>query len=498
MPKSRPAGRILADGAARGFAAEFLLLPTGLVTAAVLARVLGPVDYGRFSLVSSMVMWLTMTSVAVLGRAAIKLLSDAEDWRPVAATMLRMRVAIGAAGAGLLVVGADAAERILGAEGIAPLLRVFALDVLLINLVRAHRETLTGIGQYRDVATISAVRWIARMVLMVVLVLWLRSVLAAVIASVLTSAIELAVAARLQPLPWRATGGPSARRLWDTAAPLLVFGLTFQLHTRIDLFALSSLQRHAVDVAQATGWYGAAQNLAVVPSLFMMTVAPLLLATLSRLVRDGHEDHARRLANDVLRFTVWLVPGVAIVVVSASELVLRIFGLSFAGAAPLLGLLFASGEALCLLAVAVSILIAADRSRLVSWLGVLLLGSSMVGQLILVPRYGALGAAMATLASAVLACTVALAGVHRAWGIHALATTVRVAILGGVVSLVGSQLTTTTWWGLIIKLALLSMLSIGGLLVLRELSPADRQRLLAWRASRELGARDQLLPTERH
>jgi O-antigen/teichoic acid export membrane protein len=79
----------LADGVVRGFAAELLLLPTGLVTAAVLTRVLGPEGYGLFSLAATFIGWMAWTTTALLARAAVKLVSEAEDWTPVASSVLR-------------------------------------------------------------------------------------------------------------------------------------------------------------------------------------------------------------------------------------------------------------------------------------------------------------------------------------------------------------------------------------------------------------------------
>jgi O-antigen/teichoic acid export membrane protein len=476
-PPTRSAGRQLADGALRGFGAEALLLPTGLVTAAVLGRVLGPADYGLFSLVSSIIGWVTLSSSALLGRATIKLVSEATDWRPIGSMILRTRLSIGGGLAVLLVASAYGIERVFAAPGLAPLLSVFALDVVLFNVVRAHRETLTGVGQYRAVASISMVRWLVRMLLIVALVLWTRSVMAAVVASILTTAVELVVARQFLSVPLRTRGGPSTGELWSVAAPLLVFGLTFQLHSRLDLFAVTALQRGVATVARDTGWYGAAQNLSIVPGLFMMTVSPLLLATLGRLQRDGAPAEAKVLAGDALRLTLTLLPGVAIVVVCASELVRWIFAAPFAGAADLLRPLFAAGYALCVVAVSASILIAAERARVVSWLGIMLVTMAAIGHLVIVPRYGAMGAALVTLGSAIITGVVALTTVVRVWPTPVLLTLARASLVTALVWAAGSRVETTTWWGLLLKLALLSVGAVVGLWVVGEFPAPLRARV---------------------
>ncbi len=55
LPKT---GVQVARGAVTIFLANALLLPTGFITAIFLAHKLGPVDYGFFALVSSLVLWI--------------------------------------------------------------------------------------------------------------------------------------------------------------------------------------------------------------------------------------------------------------------------------------------------------------------------------------------------------------------------------------------------------------------------------------------------------
>ena len=100
------------------------------------------------------------------------------------------------------------------------------------------------------------------------------------------------------------------------------------------------------------GLYAAAQNLAVPPGLFALSLAPLLLATLGRLRRDGAEADARRIARDALRVSLALVPFAALVAGTADDLVRVVFGPSFGGAGLLLALLFAAGVALVVMSVA--------------------------------------------------------------------------------------------------------------------------------------------------
>lgn len=87
----------LLGGTARIFAAEALLVPTGLATAAFLSRRLGPEGYGLLTLASVLVVLVESNVAAALSRPSIKLVGDADDWRPIGTAVLRLYTIFGAA-----------------------------------------------------------------------------------------------------------------------------------------------------------------------------------------------------------------------------------------------------------------------------------------------------------------------------------------------------------------------------------------------------------------
>ena len=475
-PTARPDGTFrLADGVVRGFAAELLLLPTGLVTAAVLTRVLGPEGYGLFSLAATFMAWLAWTSTAFLARAAVKIVSEADDWVPVASSVLRWRLALGAASTLLVLAAAGPTARALGAPELAQYLRAFAVDLLLFNLARAYREVLTGTGRFREVAIVTVVRWTARMVLIVALVVATGSVMGAVVGSVGATLAEVLMARHFQRLSLRGPRGVTPRGMWGVAAPLLVYGAAMQLYAKVDLFALSALGGTVSDA----GLYGAAQNLAVAPGLFALAFAPPLLATLGRLGRNGGHEDARSLGRTALRVTLALVPVAALVAGASAEIVRVIFGPAFAGAAPLVALLFAAAVALAVTAVAVAIVTAAHHTGMVSLLGVGILAAAVAGHLLVIPRWGATGAATVTAVTGAVGALVALALVHRVWRVRVAGTALRAALVAAPAYWAAATLTTPSAWGVAAKLALLALAVAGAFVALGELTGAEVTRLRA-------------------
>ena len=475
-PHTSPAPHFrLTDGVVLGFAAELVLLPTGLVTAAVLTRTLGPAGYGMFSVAATFITWVALTTTTLLARAAVKFVSEADDWRDVGSGVLRWRLVVGSAAFLVVLIGAPAFARLLGAPELTPYLRVFAIDLLLFNVARAYRDVLTGRGEFRSVAVVSAARWLARLALIIALVRITGSIMGAVLGSVGATAAELLVAQRFGHVPLRGRSTIAWSRMWQVAAPLVVYGAAMQLFSKIDLFVLSALRGASADA----GLYAAAQNLAVPPGLFALALAPLLLATLGRLRRAGADADARRVARDALRVSIALVPMAAVVAGTADELVRVVFGPSFIASGVLLALLFTAGVALVVMSVSVSVVTATDAHGVVSVLGVGVLVGALAGHLVLIPRYGALGAAMVTACASVAGGLASVLLAQRAWRVNAYRTLIRGALIAGPVYWLATLLPVRGGVALVAKLAGLSALVVAAFVATGELDADERRRVRA-------------------
>jgi O-antigen/teichoic acid export membrane protein len=403
----------------------------------------------------------------------VKFVSEADEWTAVATSVLHWRIAVGAVATIAIVIGAGLIAKLLRAPELSPYLRVFAIDLFLFNVARSYRDTLTGTGRFRELAVVAAVRWIARMVLIVTLVSVTGSVMAAVIGSVGATFVEVVTARRYQHVPLRERGGVTVRQMWGLAAPLLVYGVAMQLYVKVDLFALSALGGTKVQA----GYYAAAQNLAVAPGLFAMSFAPLLLATLGRLNRSGDHAEARWLGRTALRITVALIPIAALVAATSGDIVRVIFGAAFVSAAPLLALLFFAAVALAVTSVSVAILTAASRPGVVSLLGIGVLGTAVTGHLILIPLLGPPGAATVTAATGGAGALIALLIVHRVWHVQVYATAIRAILIGAPVYWAAVTIATPAFWSLIAKLVLLSAAAAGAFVLLGEMDRNELGRL---------------------
>jgi O-antigen/teichoic acid export membrane protein len=243
-----------------------------------------------------------------------------------------------------------------------------------------------------------------------------------------------------------------------------------QLYTKVDLLALSAFGGSPRDL----GYYGAAQNLSIAPGLLSVALAPLLLATLTRAVRSGHRADADVISRGGLRVALGMLPFAAIVAGTSSEVVGVIFGPDYAPAGPLLALLFAAAVAIAVMSVAVAILTAANHARLVSVLGVSVVGAAIAGHFAFIPRFGALGAASVTAVTGGLGAMLMIVLVQRVWGVHAHTTTLRAMLIAVPAYWAAAVVETPGVLALSAKLALLSIAVVAAFAGLGEFDRSER------------------------
>ena len=403
-----PVRRMVAGGV-RVFLAESLLIPTGLLTAAYLARRLGPEGYGIFMVAAALVAWIEWSLTAVFSRASVRFVAEAADWRPIGSTLVSAQLALAAAAAALLWILAEPIAGLLGIPRLAGPLRLFALDIPPFCLAQAHRNILIGIGSFSQRALAAAARWTSRLLLVVFLVELGLSIEGAVLGSIGASLVELAVCRRYVKPAFSARATLQVGRLWGYVAPLLLSALALRLYDRLDLVALTALGGGP----ERAGHYGAAQNLAILPSLLALAFTPLLLATLTRSFRDGARAEAHRIGRGALRAVLLLVPFAGLGAAAAPEIVGLIFGPAFAPAAPLIPPLLFAAVALVLVAVTTAILIAVGRPGLTVACTAPLPVLAAAAYIAVIPVHGARGAAFVTLAGAVLVASSLVAAVYR-------------------------------------------------------------------------------------
>lgn len=452
------------DGTVRVFLAEALILPTGLLVTAYLTRQLGPASFGIFALAATLIVWVEWTITSMFNRATFLLVAEAEDWRPVGSAISRAHLVLGLAAMLAVQALSQPIAAALHVPDLAKYLALFALDIPLFTLAQAHRNILVGLGQFRERALTSAGRWVGKLLLVVLLVQAGLSITGAVLGSIGASIIELGIARWYVRPPLRRPQTYPLRPLFSYAVPLFLFALCMRAFDKIDLFAVRVLGGSLADA----GTYNAAQNLAVVPGIFALSFAPVLMAALTHRLGRGDEVNARVAARNAMRVALLVLPFAGLAAGAAPGIVELVLGGSFRAAAGPFRLLVLGEAALVSLSIGTAILTVAGKPVWAVTLAAPLVAGSLLGDLVLIPRVGPVGASLSMSFFAVIGALATTMAVHRVWGILPPVATLLRSLLITAAAYAAAALWPASGFALVAQLLVLSILALLLLLLLGE------------------------------
>lgn len=403
--------RHLLGGTTRVFLAEALILPAGLLIVMFLTRRLGPDGYGLFALAAAFITSVELIISSFFERATIKFISEATDWQPIGNVVMRLHLTISVGTALLVFISADAIATLLNEPELASYLQLFALDIPLFSLASAQRNVLIGLGGFSQRAIIGAAQCLTRLVLILVLVELGFSVPGAILGGIGASLAGMIIGryyVRLSPFR-RSTF--TARQLFGYAVWLFLFSISIIVYNKLDLFMLKILG----GTAEQAGIYGAAQNLAHIPFIFSFSFSPLLLATLSRMLRAGDDLAARGLGRDAMRLVICLLPFAGMTAGAAHEVVVLIFSRPYISAGSILAVLIFAALGIVMISVNTAILTAAGKPRWTFTLTGPLIPLALLGHFVLIPRMGPVGASLTNTLFAILGGCGTVFAVYRVW-----------------------------------------------------------------------------------
>lgn len=414
-------------GTIRIFLAELLILPTGIATVAFLTRKLGPHDFGVLALAATLVIWLEVSLAVLFGRVTIKWVAEADDWRPAGAMTTRLHLFTGLAIGTVLFLLAPFLASALKAPELSWVLRLYSLDIPLFALGQAHRQILIGLGAFTERAVIGAVRWTCRMILILALVGGGLSLTGAVLGNIGASLAELMVARYYIRPPLFSGERRRWPEFWAYVIPLSAFSMSMRLFDKLDLFLLQ-LMGASTDVV---GFYGAAQNLAILPSIFAMSFSPLLVSTLAGMLQKGETAEAKIIMRDSWRILLAFVPLACIIAGSGTEIARLFFGRDFLAAGTFVSWLIFAAIGAAAISIHASILTVSEKPMWTLGLVGPVLLMAVPAYVIVIPAHGGAGAAVVTAAAFILGTAVTAVACYRLWRVLPPAgTLIRTALIG--------------------------------------------------------------------
>jgi O-antigen/teichoic acid export membrane protein len=408
-------GRQVARGTAKLLFAQALGLAAGLLIAIYLTRRLGPELYGLYAVAAAIVIWFQLTVTLMFSGTTIKFIAETSDWQVVASTLVKAQLFVSLGATALLVAAAPALASWLRTPELTGYLRLFALGIPVYALARVHRSTLLGGGLFGRAALVSMSHWLARLILAIILVELGLSVTGAILAFIGASMIHLIIARLFVQPPLLSRATFPLRRLGRYVLPLFLQAVGMRLFIRVDLLVVKALSGSPA----AAGYYGAARNLTIVPvGMFAASFVPLLLVTLTRLVRQRQNEAARIIVWQSVLLVLCTIPFAGLAAGAAPEIVGLVYGSPFSASVPLLGWLIFAAVAIILISVSTVALTAAGRPSMTFAISGPLVPLALMAHVILVPRFGAVGAAAATTVLTCLGAGVAILVTYRQYGVR--------------------------------------------------------------------------------
>jgi O-antigen/teichoic acid export membrane protein len=383
---------------------QVMLALAGYVVAVILARSLGPADFGVYGLVYSFLMAVELVTLFGIPGAVSRLTAEGRDGDGrVRATGLGLVALTCSAAFVVLWFGAPLLAGWLGIPAAYGLLRIAIIDVPCFGVYFLIAHVLNGRRDFAGQSVAALAYAFTKMLGTGVLAFTGLTIAGALLVNVAASLVGLACVA------WRAGrqgigySPDAAGSIWQIAVPIASIALGTQLLLNVDLWFLGGSGAGVGE--NVGGYYVAAKNLARFPNLIAFVLNAVLVPSIAHAIATGDPDLARRIVRGTMRFlALTLLPGCALIAVKAGPLMALLFSAEYAAGARFLQLLIlANGLLQTLCSTLITILVASRHQRAGAAIALLAVLPALLFNAVLIPWQGALGAALAACLAALLA-----------------------------------------------------------------------------------------------
>lgn len=471
-----------AHGAIKLLVAHGIVLGSGFLISVILARGLGPVEFGVYGVVMSTLVWLERVLNAGIPRAAVTLLPRHEDQRHVIEQSARTLLLLWSLPLVAVVwLSATDLADVFGIPDGATVIRVAITNIPAISLLYAYEGILGGRRLFNAQSAMHIVQSSAK--LTGILLLWVigLSVTGAFIMHVAATAVTvLYIIIAFPPwgtLPSRKTMAAIVR----IALPIGGYSVALTLLTSLSLWQLKG---SIGDGAEVVGYYSASLNLTRILLVVPATISVVLFASLSWAFATSQPELVKKYTQETSRFAlVALTPACLLLVLDAEDVMRLLYGEDYASGGAILSLLCGAFTLFTFLDIYFHVLMAHGRFAI----GALVLGGLIPALILLnmalIPTFRGVGAAAATLAVLGAGAIIATVLAYRQIGaLVRLATFVRVSIAGLFIAVL-SVASTVTGPLLVIKLAGLTLMYLLVLAITGELTKHDLKTIAVWKSN---------------
>lgn len=416
--------RVLASSGALLFGGMVLQLGINFGSKLLIARTLGKVDYGSVSLGITMMTMLSVLALVGTDTGIGRYLPRFEEGahrRGVLLSAFQIVVPLAlAVGVGVALLAESIATVVFGDPALAPIVRIFGLAVpfmafvkLTIGSIRGMEDSIPKVYLENLAVPVSRLALIVGAVffgLGTTGVAWAYAVSYGVAA--LFGCYYLV---RHTPLLERVEPARMHGELLLFSAPIMITATMNMILANIDIFMLGVL----ADGTGGIGVYNSVYPIASMLTVVLTSFGFIFMPVISKLHSNGEFGEMRRMYQLVSKWVFLATVPIFLVVVLFPEVVIRnTFGKEYGAGAFTLSLLAFGFLAHAVAGPAGDTLTSVGKTRLIMYDNVAVAAVNVALNVVLIPRYSYLGAAVATTVGYLLMNVLYLAQLYRAVGLH--------------------------------------------------------------------------------
>jgi O-antigen/teichoic acid export membrane protein len=448
-------------------------IASGYVVSVILARGLGPSLYGYYGILVSLITRIELITSAGIPGAIAKLIPEhRDDPTPVESTARGLLLAIGFLAFALCWLSAPLVERTFNIPNSTHLFRIAALDIPATALYVSYTGILGGHRRFGHLAVAQMV-YAASKVLGVLILLELGMSVGGVL---LTNALATMVACIFLLLKFPPSGfrpDPALlKRIGAIAVPMGTYLIAAQVLSNMDLWALQVMWGGS---EEEVGRYVAALNISRTLAIIPTVQSGVLFASLAWALAANDIPRVRRHIQEATRFALIAAAGaLAMLAPDASALMSTIFSSAYSPGGRFLEYQLVAFGVYGLLDAYAHTLVVSGRQWLAAGILLALLPVAWLSNVLLIPRVGAIGAAMSLALGLGTGVVIMGAVTWRRFGsLVRLATVLRVVLAAGVAVLVSEMLVPVHGAWVLAKIGLIGLIYLAVLVLTREVTSAD-------------------------
>jgi O-antigen/teichoic acid export membrane protein len=457
----------LAKGATYLSLAAFLFMLSGYVANVWLGRHFGPITYGQYGVIISLLSLINIMQTTGLPQALAKYSAEQPKLREeVLHTAINLQLKLTLLASIIFITIAPLLASILNDPSLTPYFRLSAIVFPIYGLFSIFVGYYNGLHEFKKQASINGIYALSKLFTIVILSL-LFKLYGAVISFIISPLIAL-IFSYHKPLKSKKSfpGGV----LIKFSFPIIIFSFLTTLFLTIDLLFVKALLPNN---KSAAGYYIAAQNIALIVYFCMSAAGAVLLPTIASKI-SLHED-VNILINKSVRFIfIILLPIVSIMIATSSQLIKIIYSHVYLPANSSLQILLLAYMFMAVFVLLANILNGGGKPYLTVLSAIPGLVLTCLLCIILIPVYGLNGAGLSTLAGSLTSTIIVCIIVIKNFKVRLpFASIFKIAIISALLYTISSFLNVQVW-GLPLLYLSMVFLYLALLILTKELSAGER------------------------